>query len=83
MWQDLFGIDPIGTHDNFFDLRGDSLLAAQLIAAAGREFSMPVPIRIIFEQPTVSGMADYIDAARASATMLHATVSEDEEVGSI
>jgi acyl carrier protein len=87
IWRDLFGIDEIGANDNFFDLRGDSLLAAQLIAGASKVFKLEVPIRSIFEHSTVATLAQRIDELQWSAQALQTApeihMSEDEEEGRI
>jgi acyl carrier protein len=83
----MFGIDQIGVEDNFFELQGDSLLAAQVIAAASREFRVQVPIRSIFGRSTISRLAQAVDDLRQSAELLIAApgghISDDEEEGSI
>ena len=57
IWQKLLGIDQVGIHDNFFDLGGHSLLATQVIGRVGATFKMEVPIRALFEEPTVAALA--------------------------
>ncbi|MBV9791241.1 MAG: alpha/beta fold hydrolase, partial [Chloroflexi bacterium] len=64
VWSAVLGIDPIGVHDNFFELRGDSLLALQLVARLHERFQVAVPMRSIFETPTVAELAETIDALR-------------------
>jgi NADPH:quinone reductase-like Zn-dependent oxidoreductase len=53
IWQELLGIEPIGLNDNFFDLKGDSLLAAQVVSRVHRYFRVKLPLSILFEAPTV------------------------------
>lgn len=57
MWQELLGIERIGVYDNFFDLGGHSLLASRLVVRLREYFQVDVPLRIIFEAPTVSTLA--------------------------
>ena len=54
MWEDLLGRRPVGTHENFFDLGGDSLLAAQLIIRIEETFHKEISVDILFEAPTVA-----------------------------
>jgi acyl carrier protein len=53
IWQTLLGIEPVGIHDNFFELGGHSLLAIQVISRLRKTFQVEVPIRSLFETPTV------------------------------
>jgi acyl carrier protein len=59
-WQDALGIDRIGVHDGFADLGGHSLVAVRIIAALRNTFGMNLPIRAIFDAPTVAELAMYI-----------------------
>jgi amino acid adenylation domain-containing protein len=63
-WQELLGIDPIGVTDNFFELGGHSLLATQVISRVGRELNLELPLRDLFEHPTIAGLAKIIDQRR-------------------
>lgn len=58
MWGDLLGLERVGINDNFFELGGHSLLATQLISRVTDSFQTTLPVRIIFESSTVSGMAE-------------------------
>ena len=57
IWRDVLRLDRVGVHDNFFDLGGNSLLATQVISAVRKEFASQVPLRRLFEMPTLSGLA--------------------------
>jgi thioesterase domain-containing protein/acyl carrier protein len=50
-------VDDIGIADNFFDLGGHSLLAVSLINRVNRAFNAELPLRILFERPTIEGLA--------------------------
>jgi len=63
IWTTVLGINHIGVHDNFFDLGGHSLLAVQVIARLREVMQMAVPLRALFEAPTVSSLALYIETA--------------------
>lgn len=62
VWQNLLGIEPVGIHDNFFELGGNSLLGVQLVAQLRGSFQVELPLRSLFEEPTVAGAAMIIEA---------------------
>ncbi len=61
IWQHILGIGRIGIHDNFFELGGHSLKAMMLLAQIHRETGVEVPLRTLFEMPTVQQIAKFID----------------------
>jgi hypothetical protein len=65
IWSQVLGIERIGANDNFFGLGGHSLLATQVISRARDIFQMDLPLRTIFEAPTVAGMAEAIVSQEA------------------
>jgi acyl transferase domain-containing protein/acyl carrier protein len=68
MWQDVLGLDQVGVHDDFFTLGGNSLVAVQLIAHVRKEIGEKLPMRSLFESPTVAGMATAIERLRTTGT---------------
>ena len=68
LWETILGTVPIGIHDDFFALGGHSLLGARMIAQVHDTFGADLPLRALFEAPTVAQLAKSIDARRESRT---------------
>jgi amino acid adenylation domain-containing protein len=62
VWSHVLGVERIGIHDNFFDLGGHSLLATQAISRLREAFAVEMPLRRLFEMPTVASLAESIEA---------------------
>ncbi|MGW6055201.1 amino acid adenylation domain-containing protein [Streptomyces sp. NPDC055189] len=61
IWADLMGSAP-GIHDNFFQSGGNSILAIRLIAELQNAFGIDLPVRAIFEGPTVARLGEAVEA---------------------
>jgi phthiocerol/phenolphthiocerol synthesis type-I polyketide synthase E len=66
-FRELFRIDTIGVHDDFFALGGDSLLAVRLVASIARHLDMQVGMKAIAESPTVAALAVRLGAPPSPA----------------
>ncbi len=61
IWGDVFGLDQIGLHDNFFHLGGHSLLAVRVISRLRQEYDINIPLRSLFESPTIAELTVEIE----------------------
>ena len=86
IWAEVLAIDPVGIHDDFFELGGDSLAASRVLSRVLQKFRLNLPIQALFDAPTVARMANvvrqnqtqYADAA-ASAQMLRLVETATDE----
>ena len=60
IWSDVLGLDPIGVHDNFLDLGGDSLSAAQVAVRICERFDMEITPEALADRPTIAELAVYL-----------------------
>jgi amino acid adenylation domain-containing protein/FkbM family methyltransferase len=66
IWAQVLGLKQLGVNDNFFDLGGHSLLATQIISRVRNAFQVEMPLRTLFDAPTVAGLAAVIRQSKES-----------------
>jgi acyl carrier protein len=64
IWSEVLGLARVGIHDNFFELGGHSLLATRVASRARQSLAVEMPLRSLFEIPTIAGIAAAIEAGR-------------------
>jgi amino acid adenylation domain-containing protein len=75
IWAEVLKLDKIGIHDNFFALGGHSLLATQVISRVRNTFQVEVPVRTVFEMPTVVELENAIEEAKRKGESLPPKIS--------
>ncbi|HEY0636927.1 MAG TPA: SDR family NAD(P)-dependent oxidoreductase, partial [Pseudonocardiaceae bacterium] len=67
VWREILGVDRVGADDDFFALGGNSLVAVQLVAQVRKAVGVRLPMRSLFETPTVRGLAARVEQLRGEA----------------
>ena len=70
IWREILGITQVGVESNFFDLGGHSLLATRVMNRIRERCGVELPLRVLFEFPTVASLATRLDTARTKETEL-------------
>jgi aspartate racemase len=77
IWREVLGIERVGIRDNFFELGGHSLLATQVMYSLRERFKVELPLRIIFETPTVAELSEAIDKVKGVSSEVIAPLARD------
>ncbi|WP_048441569.1 condensation domain-containing protein, partial [Caenimonas sp. SL110] len=83
IWSEVLHVERVGVQDNFFELGGHSLLATQVLGRLRPAFGVEVPLRALFETPTIEALAQHLDVALrgdASCALPLVAVSRDGDL---
>ncbi|WP_306338968.1 condensation domain-containing protein, partial [Streptomyces sp. KL118A] len=66
VWCSVLGLDRVGIHDEFFELGGHSLLAIQVVSRVRKLLDVELPLRMLFDAPTIGELARFVRAGQES-----------------
>jgi polyketide synthase PksJ len=78
IWAQVLRVDQVGIHDSFFELGGHSLLATQVVARIRSSLSIDVPIRLLFELPTIGQLSAQVDKLRDARLLEELSSGRDD-----
>jgi amino acid adenylation domain-containing protein/thioester reductase-like protein len=76
IWSEILGLEQVGIYDNFFELGGHSLLITQLLAKFRKALRVELPLKVLFDAPTIAELAAQIDSKQIADT---STINLDSE----
>ena len=79
IWQEILKIEKIGINDNFFSLGGHSLLATRVLSRINSQLKIELPLRYLFEYPTIEQLSIYIDMLDSLSKMNDNSINHSYE----
>jgi acyl transferase domain-containing protein len=84
IWADSLGLERISIHDGFFEIGGNSVLATRIVKTIRETLQVDLPLRALFDSPTVASLSKEIEAAaREMDTDVHETARLVREIVSL
>ena len=83
IWRETLGLTQVGVESNFFDLGGHSLLATRVMSQIRESCGVELPLRVLFESPTIAALARKLEAAQPKETELGRILSMLENMENI
>ncbi|WP_375476969.1 amino acid adenylation domain-containing protein [uncultured Nostoc sp.] len=79
IWAEILGLEKVGIHNNFFTLGGHSLIATRVISQIRQVFKIELPLRYLFEKPTIALLAKEIETTIKAGLGIETTKIEQIE----
>ncbi|HEX7240571.1 MAG TPA: phosphopantetheine-binding protein, partial [Longimicrobiaceae bacterium] len=77
IWAEVLKVERVGVEENFFELGGHSLLVTRMVARARQELGMELPMRTLFDRPTVALLAAWVEENDPTAAFPKWAVDEE------
>ena len=79
VWEETLGVAPIGRHDDYSELGGDSLIAIKVVSRLREALDLELRVAVLYDWPTVATLAQHIETIRWAAAPVPAPGSDDDE----